>query len=1062
MLFRFFNRIPITLIIFVVNFIDPSRCLRMLYAPINSGGVRGNVTFLQETEDEIKISVFLDLSSPSDIQVFDWAIHEFPVFFDIKNPCQATELGKSLYDLSRHGQIVLPNPNGKSLTFIDKNLSLQGLKTIWGRSLYLKSTNTSSRACSNIMTTGKIKTALATFTENISGTILFRENELQETMIFTNLFYNIDEYRSGSRNDWKIMVTDIIDSNRDLIRCDQLQILLDSEDTPDSLCSLSNHRDCKMGDLNAKNGQILIGSNNNRYSKRFFLDQHLSLDYLESISRNLYVVINWKNSNKIMSCAKISLLPAKEVKAHFNSDGVKGEITLKQNYKIDPTIVTIKLDNLRGRGKFLSIHQYPIQQQQTKDDDVCSNVGDRFNPFLIESKQNQSDHSFNRFDVDASFIDTNDQFEVGDLSGKHGHLSQFQDLQTYFNSHIDFNLPLFGVHSVVGRSIVIHNVDGDRWICSNIGYPERSIIAKATFYYPIVGSIIFQQSEIDPFSETTVFGELFYADGSGNVTTNHAWRVHMMPIGHDFYNWTRRCFSAGDVYNPFEISTGRQYSTQCFNENQLRCQVGDLSIKSKRLEINQFFSNRSTFFFYTDTLLPLSGKFSIIARSVVIEDDNAPPLRGKRMACATIKRSHPISVIANEWRTSAGIATNISGFIEMTQESVYDETKIEINIRGLNRLASGYHVHKVSVPMDKEFPCSGDVLYGHYNPFDIDSLIGPLPSIGSVDEYETGDLSGKFGLLNNLDRLSRKFYDFSLPLKGTNSIIGRSIVIHKEENNFRWACATIKPKVNRNEREILAIASFDDPRHLIQGYVRFRQIEYWDGSLSDTWIETYLTHQGNNKKTTYGHKWSVYVNQVGADAYNHIDSVRCLAGGYLWNPYLTYTKEAYKVECNPRRPLRCALGDIGGRHEPLIIGGDRQVFTDINLPLVGNNSIINRALVISMHNHSEMALACTNIKLDKHLLSNIVVQKVPAFTVAKFMHHMRLKLNATEWLVVPEIHKTKEMNNDECIQIMVHFYGDEAWKLQSEFNNLIEYGSIKRTTNGQLIKTYYKSCKIGK
>lgn len=284
-------------------------------------------------------------------------------------------------------------------------------------------------------------------------------------------------------------------------------------------------------------------------------------------------------------------------------------------------------------------------------------------------------------------------------------------------------------------------------------------------------------------------------------------------------------------------------------------------------------------------------------------------------------------------------------------------------------------------------------------------------------------MSGKFGLLNNLPSLSGEFIDFSLPLKGINSIVGRSVVVHKAENNFRWACANIKPKVKRNEREILAIASFDDPRNLIQGYVRFRQIEYFDGSLSDTWIETYLTYRGNNKRTTYGHNWSIYVNQVGADAYNQIDSVRCLAGGFLWNPYLSSIDNSYKIECNPKNALRCALGDLSGRHEPLIIGGDRQVYSDINLPLVGNNSIINKALVISMKNHSNTALACANIKVDKHLLSTIVVQKVPAFTVAKFMHHMRLKLNATEWLVVPEVQKAKEINNDECIQIMVHFYG---------------------------------------
>lgn len=85
-----------------------------------------------------------------------------------------------------------------------------------------------------------------------------------------------------------------------------------------------------------------------------------------------------------------------------------------------------------------------------------------------------------------------------------------------------------------------------------------------------------------------------------------------------------------------------------------------------------------------------------MARSIVIEDDNAPPIRGKRMACTTIRRSHPLNVIVDDWRYSAGIISNISGTIEMNQDSEYDETRIKINLRGLNKLASGYHIHKVS------------------------------------------------------------------------------------------------------------------------------------------------------------------------------------------------------------------------------------------------------------------------------------------------------------------------------------------------------------------------------
>lgn len=326
--------------------------------------------------------------------------------------------------------------------------------------------------------------------------------------------------------------------------------------------------------------------------------------------------------------------------------------------------------------------------------------------------------------------------------------------------------------------------------------------------------------------------------------------------------------------------------------------------------------------------------------------------------------------------------------------------------------------------MDKEFPCSGDTVYGHFNPFEIDSSIVPYPSVGSVDQYETGDLSGKFGFLNNLDEKKSEFIDFNLPVLGVNSVIGRSLVVHKRDNNFRWSCGTIRPKVGKTSREIVAIASFDDPRNLIFGYVRFRQIEFFDGSLSDTWIETYLKHRDTNKKPSYGHKWSIYVNSVGADAFNAIDSVRCIAGGYLWNPYLSKLDDSYEVDCNPKNTLKCALGDLKGRNGPLVIGGDRQVYSDSNLPFTGNYSVLNRALIISMHNYSNTVLACANIKLDKHLISNIVIQKIPAFTVAKFMHHMRSLLSAPEWLVVAEVQKTKDLSNNECVQILVHFYGN--------------------------------------
>ena len=65
--------------------------------------------------------------------------------------------------------------------------------------------------------------------------------------------------------------------------------------------------------------------------------------------------------------------------------------------------------------------------------------------------------------------------------------------------------------------------------------------------------------------------------------------------------------------------------------------------------------------------------------------------------------------------------------------------------------------------------------------------------LGTVDQYEIGDLSGKYGTIGNRDDLSLVYYDYNLPLFGGNSILFRSLVIHYN-NGSRWACTNINPK----------------------------------------------------------------------------------------------------------------------------------------------------------------------------------------------------------------------------------------------------------------------------
>ena len=95
---------------------------------------------------------------------------------------------------------------------------------------------------------------------------------------------------------------------------------------------------------------------------------------------------------------------------------------------------------------------------------------------------------------------TDDEYEIGDLSGKYG---SFLNLTTYNEEHTDYNLPLFGVNSIQGRSVVIHlqkiKDANKRWVCSNlvpVDDPQTTYVMKATanFTGPTLTGVILMVS----------------------------------------------------------------------------------------------------------------------------------------------------------------------------------------------------------------------------------------------------------------------------------------------------------------------------------------------------------------------------------------------------------------------------------------------------------------------------------------------------------------------------------------------------------------------------------------
>ena len=395
--------------------------------------------------------------------------------------------------------------------------------------------------------------------------------------------------------------------------------------------------------------------------------------------------------------------------------------------------------------------------------------------------------------------------EIGDLSGKFGN---FQNAQTVTEMYTDNTLlSLYGIYSILGRSIVIHFENGTRFVCANIIDGVVDSNTPSLLYSPyrndFIGNIYFRQHSR---SATTakVYTDLVRIIGS-QLSSGHNWHVHdraLDIVGMD-------CGLAGPHYNPrnVNVSVAGGYLMRCGNSSipmQRECEIGDLSNKGAPFNVN----NGVTKQLYTDTDLPLfpsSEGFQISGLSTVIHNES---LGAPRIACANISIYQPLQAIAifNE--------NGVSGSIIFYQHSPFDPTQVTVNLNGLRSIANGYHVHAYSVGPDSSADrCANRYTSGHWNPH------GIMQSGKTSDQFEIGDLSGKFGYLAGFNDFSGTFTDPNVPLFGPYSILGRSIVIHRNDaDGTRWVCSNIQ-RISR----VVQVTTTFSPNGLFSGRVVFSQ-----------------------------------------------------------------------------------------------------------------------------------------------------------------------------------------------------------------------------------------------
>ncbi|XP_053977399.1 uncharacterized protein LOC128875655 isoform X1 [Hylaeus volcanicus] len=1046
-----------------------------LAAYISSGGLHGEIRFEKSTQTSVRMRFSLQATLQYPDQQWFLSVTKFPIDYTIVDDrCNERYVGESVIDLTELvGPLDMPGNETGSVEI--SGISLTGKNGLWGKGLILKDSYSARTICASITVLEKNveKFAEARFYGPVAGTVWFRwlggqaGDNTTDTMVYADLYHvNKQKLQSVDYTEhyWKIYVTDIFDS-KDKSSCNILQTVFDPNNAGDGKA---------IGDIDSRLGKIKVTTKHRNMYKTLYRDSELSLLPTDLLGphRILYLVIfHPTHDDSFLVCSKINHRKPTLVKTLINSQGIKGEVTLTQVTPFEPTWINISLtpvNNLETRLRYATkiqsykIHELPPQTtvSLSNPDEVCKTTKNMYNPSNIDV-----------INVPPAGLGTQDQYAVGDLSGK----LQNRKEGSYHNDILpgsaklsgiywDTYLPLSGLHSVAHRSLVLHkyNESDDMsvipWTCGtlNLYLPDNTgqmpmITARVVYRYPIVGQIIFRQPQNDPEMDTTIIIEhLIHADGNAlNNSALHRWKIHNNPPGKDYYNWTGRCLSVGEPYNPYKVEQDSNHPEYCSTAEITLCSVGDLT-RHGTIDIagRKLYGSLLTRKLFTDTMLSLSGPNSILGKGLVIYDDHGPRARGERLACSVISRVYNRKAVAKDWFGN-GENIPLRGKLEFIQQTEYDVTNVEVNLDGLNGIMSGYHVHMTPIEEDLEFPCESTSLYGHWNPLNVNVDNTPLPGEGTSDQYEIGDLSGKFGTLENRKKYTSTYNDTILPLFGSRSVLGRSIVIHKKKKNIRWACSSIERGYSPSEAsELRAIASFHHPQGFAYGYIRMTQLVYRDGSQSETVIEVKLRHPGkHDRNVTKNHNWAIYVNPVGVDAAVHVKDTRCVAGGYIWNPHFTQladplNDELYRQECGPDLPLRCYVGDISGRLGPINIGLERQVFTDSNFPLGGSQTAMGRSIVIFDKDFGRNRYACANIEPDNDIIKYSNIRKPPRFVVAQFLEDVRKVMGIPEWMLSIDNRKTKTLHNGACIQFLLHFKGPIVNKLEEDFNKLMSTGRL--------------------
>lgn len=654
----------------------PQPAAGSLVATINCNKIRGHVTLTPNTAaGSSATTVTTQISAGPPGEVYQWSIHQFPVKPGAAMcSCSPLILGTKLIDLSEmHGNL----PSSEQEFSVQSSLQLFGSESPVGHSLLLRGIKTGMLACATFLPTSRKSNYRAKFHSPISGSVTIFQTAFGTSFISHLMYSNGTRRHSQHRFDL------IVKSDDDVLSSPVIG------GPADSMLAPSGGR---AFDQNQAQLELREHENELQNCRRFatltsttFQDnsqQHQplfrNLTYQLSVSTenfgmrgrtalvlppipfetfaSVYVVIYSEHDpGEPVACAPLRFVKPKTAAAKFQSHSVQGSVVFSQDSPYDVTLARINLNFPNSDGHSYGIDELPMIIRRKSDTRVCPNIREIiYNPHHVEPSS-----------VPPEGEATTDQYAVGDLSGKYGSLTGKASEKIQVS---DFNLPLFGPVSVIGRALTIYSSDGVAIACSNVELTSPMTTAFATFDFGIQGQFIFRQPMNDCNGDTYVYievskptsgGAAAAAAASSTASTSadhaghhqhqrsidHNWHIHANAVdsGLDHLS-TTECAPAGGHFNPYNTSTASIYSRDCTPFNVLRCELGDLSAKMFTIEIPPYRVKGNGHepdigkFFGTDIDLPLCGPVSVVNRSVVVHVADFGP---QRLACSTVIEFKP-------------------------------------------------------------------------------------------------------------------------------------------------------------------------------------------------------------------------------------------------------------------------------------------------------------------------------------------------------------------------------------------------------------------------------------